>query len=122
MKPTAARIKEASRCYLKVVEWSEEDGCYLGSAPPIIGHCCHGSSEAEVLARYDQKLWTAGLRRKLGKRVQAAFSATPSMKRPPSISLWICSRPLRRRQLFSHSMPSLNIIPRVARRLPLPLV
>ena len=51
MKPTATRIKAASRCYLKVVEWSEEDGCYLGSAPPIIGHCCHGSSEAEVLAQ-----------------------------------------------------------------------
>ena len=51
MKSIAARIKEASRRYLKVVEWSEEDGCYIGSAPPIIGQCCHGASEAEVLSQ-----------------------------------------------------------------------
>jgi predicted HicB family RNase H-like nuclease len=51
MKPTTAQIKGASRRYLKVVEWSEEDGCYIGSAPPIVGHCCHGVHEAEVLSQ-----------------------------------------------------------------------
>jgi predicted HicB family RNase H-like nuclease len=51
MKPTTAQIKEASRHYLKMVEWSEEDGCYIGSAPPIVGHCCHGTNEAQVLAQ-----------------------------------------------------------------------
>jgi len=51
MKPTAARIKEAARRYLKIVEWSDEDGCYVGSAPPMIGQCCHGDTEAETLAR-----------------------------------------------------------------------
>ena len=34
--------------FMKVVEWSEEDGCYIGSAPPLIGHCCHGKTEEEV--------------------------------------------------------------------------
>jgi len=34
--------------YIKVVEWSEEDGCYIGSAPPLIGPCCHGKNEEDV--------------------------------------------------------------------------
>lgn len=34
--------------YIKVVEWSAEDGCFIGSAPPLIGPCCHGDDEAEV--------------------------------------------------------------------------
>lgn len=40
-----------ARRYLKLVEWSEADGCFVGSAPPIIGPCCHGKNEAEVMAR-----------------------------------------------------------------------
>lgn len=34
--------------YLKVVEWSAKDGCFVGSAPPLIGPCCHGKKEEEV--------------------------------------------------------------------------
>lgn len=34
--------------YIKVVEWSEEDQCYVGSAPGFIGPCCHGSDETKV--------------------------------------------------------------------------
>jgi len=37
-----------SDTYLKLVEWNEEDRCYVGSAPPIIGPCCHGTDEAKV--------------------------------------------------------------------------
>jgi predicted HicB family RNase H-like nuclease len=51
MKPTPSQIKTQARRYLKVVEWSEADGVYVGSAPPIIGQCCHGATEAEVLAQ-----------------------------------------------------------------------
>ncbi len=40
-----------ARRYLKLVEWSEKDGCFVGSAPPIIGPCCHGGTEAEVMAQ-----------------------------------------------------------------------
>ena len=41
--------KVMSRDYLRVVEWSAEDECYVGSAPPLIGRCCHGATEAAVL-------------------------------------------------------------------------
>ena len=34
--------------YIKLVEWSEKDSCYIGSVPGFIGHCCHGSNEAVV--------------------------------------------------------------------------
>jgi len=34
--------------FLKIVEWSEEDGCYVGSVPSWIGPCCHGEDEATV--------------------------------------------------------------------------
>ncbi len=31
-----------------IVEWSDEDGCFVGSAPPLIGPCCHDKDEAKV--------------------------------------------------------------------------
>lgn len=34
--------------YLKMVLWSKEDGCYVGSVPGWIDACCHGPDEAEV--------------------------------------------------------------------------
>jgi predicted HicB family RNase H-like nuclease len=34
--------------YLKIVEWSEEDQCYVGTVPGWIGKCCHGSDEMNV--------------------------------------------------------------------------
>lgn len=34
--------------YMKVIEWSEEDRCFVGSAPPLIGKCCHGDTEVGV--------------------------------------------------------------------------
>jgi len=41
-------MRKKSDTYLKIVEWSEEDQCYVGSAPPLIGPCCHGDDEADV--------------------------------------------------------------------------
>jgi predicted HicB family RNase H-like nuclease len=49
MKPTPSQVKATARQYLKVVEWSDEDNCYIGSAPPMIGQCCHAPTEAAVL-------------------------------------------------------------------------
>ena len=40
MKPSAR--------YVKIVEWSEEDRCFVGHCPGIIGPCCHGDDEVEV--------------------------------------------------------------------------
>ena len=40
-------MKESAR-YVKIVEWSEEDGCYVGSSPGLIYGGCHGANEREV--------------------------------------------------------------------------
>ena len=34
--------------YIKIVEWSEEDRCFIGCCPGIIGPCFHGDNEVEV--------------------------------------------------------------------------
>jgi predicted RNase H-like HicB family nuclease len=34
--------------YVKIVEWSEQDGTFVGECPGIIGPCCHGDDEVEV--------------------------------------------------------------------------
>lgn len=39
---------KASARYAKIVEWSEEDNCYVGSAPGLLLGGCHGSDERAV--------------------------------------------------------------------------
>jgi predicted RNase H-like HicB family nuclease len=34
--------------YLKIVEWSDDDQCFIGQCPNVIGPCCHGDNEKEV--------------------------------------------------------------------------
>jgi predicted RNase H-like HicB family nuclease len=34
--------------YVKIVEWSDADGAFVGQCPGVIGPCCHGPDEAEV--------------------------------------------------------------------------
>lgn len=36
--------------YIKIVEWSDEDHCFVGQCPGVVGPCCHGDNEAEVYA------------------------------------------------------------------------
>ena len=40
-------MKDSAR-YAKIVEWSDEDACYVGSAPGIVLGGCHGSDEKKV--------------------------------------------------------------------------
>lgn len=40
-------MKDSAR-YAKIVEWSEEDQCYVGSAPGLILGGCHGDDEKQV--------------------------------------------------------------------------
>lgn len=40
-------MNESAR-YAKIVEWSEEDQCYVGSAPSLMYGGCHGSDERIV--------------------------------------------------------------------------
>ena len=40
-------MKDSAK-YVKIVEWSEEDQCYVGSAPGLIYGGCHGDNEKQV--------------------------------------------------------------------------
>lgn len=42
-------MKDSAR-YVKIVEWSDEDQCYVGSAPGLIIGGCHGEDEKAVFA------------------------------------------------------------------------
>lgn len=46
-------MKESAR-YAKIVEWSEEDHCYVGSAPGLLLGGCHGDDEKAVFAELCQ--------------------------------------------------------------------
>ena len=56
MKSTSAQIRDNARRYLKVIEWSDEEACYIGSAPPLIGQCCHGGGGLEAAQRRSGRL------------------------------------------------------------------
>jgi predicted HicB family RNase H-like nuclease len=53
-------MKSSDR-YLKVVEWSEEDGCYVGTCPGLMSGGVHGDDEAGVYAELCQAVeeWIA---------------------------------------------------------------
>ncbi len=40
-------MKDSAK-YVKIVEWSDEDQCYVGSAPGLIYGGCHGDDEKQV--------------------------------------------------------------------------
>jgi len=46
-------MKDSDR-YLKIVEWSEEDGCYVGTSPGLFYGGCHGHDEQQVFAELCQ--------------------------------------------------------------------
>ena len=43
-------MKESVR-YVKIVEWSDEDRCFVGSCPGLIYGGCHGEDEVVVFER-----------------------------------------------------------------------
>ena len=40
-------MKDSAK-YIKIVEWSDEDQCYVGSSPGLIFGGCNGDNEREV--------------------------------------------------------------------------
>lgn len=40
-------MKDSAR-YVKIVEWSEEDNCFVGSSPGLLYGGCHGDDEQQV--------------------------------------------------------------------------
>ncbi len=67
-------MKDSAR-YVKIVEWSEEDQCYVGSAPGLIYGGCHGDDERQVFEELCQVVDEAiELYRVDGKKLPPATS------------------------------------------------
>jgi predicted RNase H-like HicB family nuclease len=74
-------MKESAR-YVKIVEWSEEDKCYVGSSPGLILGGCHGDDEKLVFEELCQVVEEAiEVYRKNGKPL-------PLQPRSSCMSLW----------------------------------
>jgi len=43
------KMRESAR-YAKIVEWSDEDQCFVGSCPGLVYGGCHGDDEEQVFA------------------------------------------------------------------------
>jgi hypothetical protein len=46
-------MKEGAR-YVKIVEWSEDDHCFVGSCPGLLYGGCHGPDEKAVFSELCQ--------------------------------------------------------------------
>lgn len=46
-------MKESTK-YVKIVEWSNEDECFVGSCPGLLFGGCHGDDEQSVFAELCQ--------------------------------------------------------------------
>lgn len=44
-------VAKAAARYLKIVEWSDEDRCFVGRCPGLFFGGCHGSIETKVYAK-----------------------------------------------------------------------
>lgn len=51
---TRSEIHELGRRYPRVIRWSDEDGCYIGSLPDVCGDCTHGDTPEEVAANLEE--------------------------------------------------------------------
>ena len=72
--------------YAKIVEWSEEDQCYVGSAPGLIIAGCHGEDEQAVFEELCQVVEEAiELYRKDGKALPPATSGRDLANRLQSV-------------------------------------
>ena len=67
-------MKESAQ-YVKIVEWSAEDDCYVGSAPRLLYGGCHGPDEQRVFEELCQiVVETIELYRRDGKPLPPATS------------------------------------------------
>jgi len=78
---------KASARYAKIVEWSEEDRCYVGSAPGLILGGSHGDDERAVFEELCQIVEEAiKLYEEDGKRLPPAKSGRDFANRMQSVA------------------------------------
>lgn len=51
---TPQQIKTLAKRYARFIRWSEEDACFIGSLPDLVGDCTHGDTPEEVAANLNE--------------------------------------------------------------------
>ncbi len=78
---------KVSARYAKIVEWSEEDQCYVGSSPGLLYGGCHGSDEEVVFSELCQVVEeTIDLYQKDGKALPPATSGRDYANRMQNVA------------------------------------
>lgn len=78
---------KGSARYAKIVEWSDEDDCYVGSAPGLVLGGCHGDDEKKVFEELCQIVEEAiDLYAKDGKPLPPATSGRDYANRMQSVA------------------------------------
>ena len=79
-------MKTSAR-YAKIVEWSDEDNCYVGSAPGLILGGCHGDDEQAVFEELCQVVEEAiEIYEAEGKSLPAATSGRDFVNRMQNVA------------------------------------
>jgi len=93
--------KRISDDYLKVVEWSEEDKCYVGTAPGLFLGGVHGNSQEKVFHELCEVVEeNIKILKKHGKRLPPptsgkSFSGRIALRIPPELHKAIAVRALQ---------------------------
>ena len=99
-------MKDSAR-YIKIVEWSDDDGAFVGQCPGVIGPCCHGDDETAVYQELCQIVdeWIEIARhgtfrsRRLGPQYGTARAKKNDKCRPPRRAGCEILNPLLRRAI-----------------------
>lgn len=79
-------MRDSAR-YIKIVEWSEEDQCYVGSSPGLCHGGCHGDDEKIVFDELCRIVEEAiDLYRKDGKPLPPPTSGRDLVNRMQSVA------------------------------------
>ena len=91
-------MKKTSDDYLKIVEWSEEDKCYIGTSPGLIIGGVHGKDQKRVFAELCGAVEAAiRIMRKDGRPLPAAtvnrkYSGKIALRIPAQLHRLIAAR------------------------------
>ena len=105
--------------YLKIVEWSEEDGCYVGTAPGLILGGVHGKNETQVFKELCQVVREAiTLLKKEGKPLpkptaDRKYSGKILLRISPNLHRSIAVKALKEREsvnkIIQHQLEALHV-------------
>ena len=101
-------MKKSGARYLKIVEWSKEDDCYIGLAPGLIIGGVHGKDQVKVFQELCKAVDEAiALLKKEGRRLPPAtadkkYSGKILLRIPPDLHKVLTLKALQNEESVNH--------------------